>query len=42
MKKLEDLGVENEITGQRKNRVYQAKRILALLDAATGSGESDD
>jgi Fic family protein len=33
MKKLEDLGVVREITGQKRHRIYQAREVLALLDA---------
>jgi Fic family protein len=33
VKKLEDLGIVREITGQKRNRIYQAREVLALLDA---------
>ena len=41
IKKLEDLGILREITGQRRNRIYQAREILALLDALPPDSEAD-
>jgi hypothetical protein len=34
--RLVDAGILEEITGQRRNRVYRAGEILALLDDAPG------
>jgi cell filamentation protein, protein adenylyltransferase len=41
MKKLEDLGILHEITGHKRNRIYQAREILALLDAVPAEEKAE-
>jgi len=41
MKKLEELGMVREITGQKRNRIYQAREILALLDALPANAATE-
>ncbi len=40
MKKLEDPGILHEITGHKRNRIYQGREILALLDAVPAEEET--
>ena len=41
MKKLEGLGIVRETTGQARHRIYQAREVLALLDALPANAEAD-
>ena len=41
MKKLEDLGIVEERTGRRRNRIYQAREVLGLLDALPANAEAE-
>ncbi len=41
MKKLEGLGIVQERTGRRRNRIYQAREVLGLLDALPANTEAE-